>query len=120
MSGTLWILLAVMAGGLAIQVARRVLRARKREQSHEVLLNRVKRLRLFKMLKFLGADRDEYLRTVPVADINQQIHRCSHCKESDICDSILRDGKRIVNMNFCPNHKSLTEHSKIVLLRRLG
>ena len=120
MSGILWLLLAVLVCGIAIQAARMVLLAKKRARAHEVLLNRVMRLRLYKMLKFLGADHDEYLRAVPATDINQQIHRCSHCKALDICDSCLRDGKKLGNMDFCPNHKSLTEHSKTILLRRSG
>jgi len=120
MTGILWILIAVLVCGLAIQSARMVLLAKKREHAHEVLLNRVRRLRLHKMLAFLGINQDEYLRAVPAADINQHIHRCSHCKELDICDSCLRDGKSIVNMNFCPNHMSLTGHSKTIRLLRLG
>lgn len=121
MSGIiLWFFLVLLVCGLAIRAARMVLITRKRTHAHEVLLSRVKRLRLYKMLKFLGADQDEYLRAVPVADINQQIHRCSHCKSPDVCDSYLRDGKKMADMDFCPNRKSLTEHSKTLLQRRLG
>ena len=119
MSEILWFLLAVLFCGLAIQFAVIGLRIRKRGHAHEVLLNRVMRLRMYKMLKFLGASPDEYLSVVPAADINQQIHRCIHCRTTEICDNCLRDGKRIVNMNFCPNHRSLTEHSKTVHLHRL-
>ena len=120
MSAMLWFSLAALMCGLAVLVARMVLSARKNTRDHEVLMNRVKRLRLYKMLKYLGANQDEYLRAVPAADINQQIHRCSHCKAPDICDSCLRDGKRIVGMDFCPNHKSITEHSKTISQHRLG
>ena len=118
MSGLLWILLAVLVCGLVILSARTVLMAKKRDHYHKVLLTRVMRLRLFKMLEFLGADQDEYLRAVPATDINQQIHRCTHCKAPDICDSCLRDGKMIVNMKFCPNHKDITEHSKTIFKHR--
>jgi hypothetical protein len=120
MSGILWLLLTTLLCGPAIQAARMVLMAKKREHAHEVLLNRVMRLRLYKMLKFLGANLDEYLRAVPAAEINQQIHRCSHCKIPDICDSYLRDGKRLGNMNFCPNYKSHFEHSNTIRLHRLN
>ena len=96
-----------------------ILTTKKREHAHEVLLNRVMRLRLYKMLRFLGVNQDEYLRVVPAADINRQIHRCSHCNALDICDSCLRDGKSIANLNFCPNHKSLIEHSNTIRLHRL-
>ena len=119
MTGLLWLLLAVLACSLAIQAVRMIVRLKRREHAHEVLLKRVMRLRLYKMLKFLGANQDEYLRAVPAADINRQIHLCSHCKATDICDSCLRDGKRIVNMKFCPNHESLSEQSKTVHQYRL-
>jgi hypothetical protein len=120
MSAIFWLMLIVVGCGLAIQAARMVLMSKQRAHAHDVLVNRVKRLRLYKMLEFLGANQDEYLRVVPATDVNQQIHRCSHCKAPDVCDRSLRDGKRIVNMNFCPNHKSLTEHSKTIFLRKVG
>ena len=69
MSAMLWFSLAALMCGLAVLVARMVLSARKNTRDHEVLMNRVKRLRLYKMLKYLGANQDEYLRAVPAADI---------------------------------------------------
>ena len=120
MSTVLWFLFAVLVCGVAVVVAKAVLSAKKNEQAHEMLVSRVMRLRLYKMLKFLGANPDEYLRAVPAADVNQQIHRCAHCNEPEICDGFLRDGKRVADMDFCPNHKSLTEHSKTVFKQRSG
>jgi hypothetical protein len=119
MSGILWLFTVLLVGSLAIHTVKRVLIAKKKEHAHEVLLKRVKRLRIYKMLKFLGADPDEYLHVIQAVDINRQIHRCTHCKEHESCDSCLLDGKRLVNMNFCPNHQSLTEHSKTIYQRRL-
>lgn len=119
MSGMLWISLATLVFGLTMEAARAILRAKRKAHGHEVLLNRVKRLRLYKMLHFLGADQDEYLRAIPISDINRQIHRCSHCKELESCDSCLHDGKSTVDMNFCPNHGSITGHSKTIRQRRL-
>ena len=118
MSGLLWFSLLVLVSCLSIQEIRIALMSKNRAHAHDVLLKRVMRLRLYKMLKFLGVNQDEYLRAVPAADINQQIHRCTHCKALDICDSCLRDGKRIVNMKFCPNHTSLIEQSNTIHLYR--
>lgn len=97
---------------------RRSLASKNREQSHAELVNRVKRYRFYKMLEFLGADPDEYLRTIPIEDINQQIERCSSCPQPDYCDRCLGDGKQVDNMDFCPNHPSLSEHSKTIHLKR--
>ena len=114
-----WLLFAALTCLLAFQTTRRTQRTKLREQAHETLVNRVKRLRLYKMLKFLGADQDEYLRTVPMAEINRQIHRCSQCKEPEVCDRHLGDGKRVDNLDFCPNQESLAEQSKTIHQSRL-
>ena len=124
MTAVLWISMTLLVCGCVIQFARLALRGIKSERAHEVLLNRVMRLRFYKMLSFLGVNQSEYLKAVPAADINQQIHRCSHCDALDICDSCLRDGKWITNLNFCPNHDSILKHSdtareRILFLRHV-
>jgi len=119
MIAVLWISIALLVCGSIIQSVRVVLRAKKNARAHEVLLNRIKRLRFYKMLKFLGVDQSEYLKAVPAADINQQIHRCSHCNALEICDNCLRDGKWITNLDFCPNHNSILKHSDTVRRHRL-
>ena len=68
----LWLLFASLTSYLVFHVTQRVLITRNREQTHEQLLKRVKRYRFHKMLKFLGADPDEYLDTVPVEETDQQ------------------------------------------------
>lgn len=118
MTAVVWISITLLLCGGAIQFARMILGAKKREHAHEVLLNRIMRLRFHKMLGFLGVDQSEYLKAVPATDINQQIHRCIHCNTLDICDSCLRDGKWITNMDFCPNHQSILKHSDTVYRQR--
>jgi len=110
-----WLLLAALMCFLSFRALKRT---REREHTHEALVNRVKRLRLYKMLQFLGADQDEYLRAVPIASIIQQIERCSSCNTIEICDRYLRDGQRVDSMSFCPNYKSLSEQSQTVHLYR--
>ena len=105
-----WLLLATLVGLFSYQA----FRYKKREKAHQTLVNRVKPLRLYKMLQFLGADQNEFLRAVPVSDVNRLIERCSSCGTVDICDGCLRDGHRVDSMSFCPNYRSLSEHSKTV------
>lgn len=119
MSYILWLLLATFVSYLAFHAIQKVLKAKYREQAHEQLLKQVKRYRFHKMLKFLGADPDEYLDTVPIEDIDQQIERCSLCSSPDYCDRCLRDGKQVKNMDFCPNHPSISKHSKTIHQSRL-
>ena len=114
MTVMLLVSIALLVCGCVIQSARVLLGAKKKKRAHEVLLNRIKRLRFYKMLKFLGVDQSEYLEAVTAAEINQQINRCSHCNALEACDSCLRDGKWITNLNFCPNHTSILKHSDTV------
>jgi len=109
-----WLLLVTLVCLLSYQV----LRNKKKEQAHRNLLNRVKCLRLHKMLHFLGVDEHEFLRVIPLSDVDRLIEQCSACITLDICDGCLRDGQRINNMSFCPNYKSLLEHSKAIYHHR--
>ena len=119
MTATLWILMAWLICCCVILSERMISIIKKRDRAHEALLNRVKRFRFYKMLKFLGVEENEYLHAVPTADINQQIHRCSQCKTLDLCDSCLRDRRQVFDLNFCPNYRSILEHSDIVRRYRL-
>ena len=105
-----WLLITSLACFLSFKV----LMNKKREHTYEILINRVKRLRLNKMLQFLGADRDELIRVVPTSDINRLIERCSYCDTIDTCDSCLRDGNKVDSLSFCPNYKLLSELSKTI------
>jgi len=120
MNGTLYLLLIVLACTLAILFTKRILMAKNREQAYGVLLKRVRSLRFYNMLEFLGANPEEYLRVIPTADINMQIHRCSRCSTLDTCYSALANPKKIVNMDFCPNYKSINENSKTIYHSRQG
>ncbi|MCK5639806.1 MAG: hypothetical protein KAJ19_03375 [Gammaproteobacteria bacterium] len=79
---------------------------------YQQLKQRVTRLRLSHMLTFLGADLDEYLDKVPREEIEKHIHNCKECKALQTCDDCLGNGRPVSDMNFCPNYRSLTLHSK--------
>lgn len=96
------------------------LRNRKeRKHANDELIMRVKHLRLYKMLEFLGADQNEFLRVIPGSDIKSLVERCSSCNSLEICDRCLRDGYRIDSMSFCPNYQSLCAHSKVIFQHRI-
>ncbi|MFV2056791.1 MAG: hypothetical protein ACC707_10005 [Thiohalomonadales bacterium] len=77
-----------------------------------LLRKSVYRLRLSKMLAFLGVDIEKYVRKVPRKDIIRHIQNCKSCPQTPTCDACLRDGKVVNSMYFCPNFKSLTRHSR--------
>ena len=83
-----------------------------------MLRDRVYKLRLSKMLEFLGVDIDKYIKIVPQQDIAKHIRNCTACPEIPTCDACLRDGKPVNSMYFCPNFKSLTKHSKTLYENR--
>lgn len=70
-------------------------------------------LRLSKMLRYLGADIDQYVRRVPFIEIQEAINTCERCRQAERCDRCLRDGRRM-DPHFCPNYDRLIEHSKIL------
>ena len=74
------------------------------------LANRVKQLRLSKMLGALGIDVDTYLHTERIVDIQQQMDRCSACENLDKCDDQLSQGTVDAgDIGFCNNEQSLQE-----------
>ncbi len=107
-------LIVLLGFCVALEIISVMVKSKKKKHLHEVLIRRITQLRLSKMLKFLGADIEKYAQKVPVADINLHIHRCWRCTEHKTCDGCLRDGKRVDDMSFCPNHEALTQHSKTI------
>lgn len=84
-------------------------------QSQLELRDKLRQFRLSKMLAFLGVDSERYIRKLPKEDIHRHLETCSQCSNIPACDSHLRDGKPVTNMNFCPNYKSLIRHSATTL-----
>lgn len=111
MNIALLVLFAIPACFLSFHALRN---RKQKKHAHEALAKRVKRMRLYKMLQFLGVDQDKFLDVIPGSDIDLLIERCSACDTADICDRYLRDGYRVSGMSFCPNYRSLCEHSKTI------
>ena len=117
-SGLLILIIASLFLGLKLRHHSQKQRQLAQSQFQQ-LKQRVTRLRLSRMLAFLGADLDEYLKNVPREEIEKHIRNCEGCKALDSCDDCLQDGKAILDMNFCPNYRSLTQHSKTLAHNRL-
>ncbi|MGD2082171.1 MAG: DUF6455 family protein [Chromatiales bacterium] len=104
------LVLAALVFALAVGLPFAVLRNMARGEAYRRDLDsQVSRLRLSKMLDFLGIDHARYLHRVPVADIHAHMRRCDACETTDICDrTIAEPARRDASVEFCPNADSLT------------
>lgn len=107
---TLVVMVAAAVGG---QLWRRA----RRKQDYNRLKWRLRRLRLSKMLAYVGADLDAYVRAVPARDLTAEMRKCAQCRACAVCDACVRDGKMVVDMHFCPAYRSVIEHSRILAKR---
>jgi hypothetical protein len=68
-------------------------------------------LRLARMLRFLGIDKDRYLHQQPASDIAQQMKRCNDCDAKDECDQTLKEqpSANVDSLGFCANIDDLKD-----------
>lgn len=84
------------------------------QQQHEVLRQRVRKFRLYKMLLYLGVNFERYIKVLPREAILDHTRNCSACPNTPTCDKCIVDGKIINDMNFCPNYQSLIKYSPML------
>ncbi len=77
----------------------------------EDLAQRVKYLRLDKMLSKRNIKRVQYLHTESITDIENQIRSCESCSVTKKCDEVLKDGSP-ADLSFCPNDEVLESIAK--------
>lgn len=84
------------------------------QRIREVLWERIKLLRLGRMLKKRGISPETYLHGAALHDIEAGIRNCESCKKINECDNALeaatRDDK---DLSFCPNDIALKKYSRI-------
>ena len=68
----------------------------------EALAQRIKFLRLDKMLAKRKIKRVHYLHTEPVTNIENQIRNCESCSVTKQCDQALKESSP-ADLSFCPN-----------------
>ncbi len=69
---------------------------------------RLSELRLSRMLSHHRIDRETYLHTQPIVDIEEQMTRCSRCAETQRCDKVLAEDAD-VDTGFCNNDDELQQ-----------
>jgi len=93
-----------------------VLLARRPRHSNQraMLKTEAKRLRLYKMLSYLGVPIERYFKILPEETIARHLVNCIQCSQTEraeTCDACLDGKKRMRNMNFCANYHSLNRLS---------
>jgi len=93
-----------------------VLFGRRQRHSNQraMLKTEAKRLRLYKMLSYLGVPIERYFKILPEETIARHLVNCIHCSQTEraeTCDACLDGKKRVRNMNFCANYHSLNRLS---------
>jgi hypothetical protein len=71
------------------------------------LAKRVEELRLGKMAKAMGIDKNVYLHKQSVVDIEREIRQCMDCTQKDTCDDRLARNDIPDHPQFCPNEAAL-------------
>lgn len=94
-SFAIWLLVAIMDN---LRTARNYRKAMGKKLS---------RLRLSRMLSYRGIDRDTYLHTEQVLDIEQQMERCGNCAQTERCDNALAASNNEDISGFCANSEDL-------------
>ena len=104
-----------LTGTAAMAMGIRAWRISQRENYYARLKRRLRQFRMSKLLTYLGADVDAYVHAVPINELSAEMRRCSRCAAVATCDACLRDGKVLMDMNFCPVYRSVTRHSRIFI-----
>ena len=74
------------------------------------IIERIKALRIDKMLSHAGIKRSRYLRKAGPLTIEKHLLVCKRCGTTDICDECLKQGKDIPEDSFCRNFRELTRY----------
>ena len=74
------------------------------------VIERIKALRIDKMLNHAGIKRARYLRKAGPLTIEKHILVCKRCDTTDTCDECLEQGKDIPEYAFCRNYRELIRY----------
>ncbi|MFO1436224.1 MAG: DUF6455 family protein [Gammaproteobacteria bacterium] len=83
-------------------------------QFRRALIERVRRLRLQRMLDRRGISAEEYLHRQPAVDIEQRIRACESCDATQQCDVALASRKEDTDLSFCANDEAFNRYRNVV------
>lgn len=110
-SGNIFLIAIVVASLLiVIGLSRAIIRNSHTGMLHrDKLLERIKSLRLHKMLAAIGIDDRKYLYKANLADIETHMQRCEQCDARQECDEDLEQGMAKNADAYCPNNEDLVK-----------
>jgi hypothetical protein len=73
---------------------------------------KIKSLRIHRMLGSLGIKLSRYLRKVPPSDVERQLLVCEWCKTTKTCDTYLEGCQTFEEQTFCPNFPEFERYKK--------
>jgi len=83
------------------------------QRIREALGERIKLLRLGRMLKKRGISADTFLHEAAFHDIESNLRNCESCGQVKQCDAALEvSAAENKDLSFCPNDKALKKYSK--------
>lgn len=72
---------------------------------------RLRRSRMYRMLKRRHVDIAGYARSLPVAELKEQIQACRDCGMTNVCDRALKSrGPSRSVFSFCPNRPAIERY----------
>lgn len=76
----------------------------------KAVIERMKGLRIDRMLRHLGINRKRYLRKASPLAVERHLLVCARCKTTDLCDECLKNGTDIPEDTFCHNYPELLQY----------
>lgn len=84
-----------------------------RRRCRREYVERIKALRIDKMLDHIGITRSRYLHKTSPLMLEKHLLVCEHCKTTDTCDECLKHGKNITEHTFCRNYNELIQCQRV-------
>ncbi len=107
----LGLLFAVFLASCLIALTARADAAR-RARFRTGLLDQIRGLRLYQMLRYRGIDLRRYLYGERIVDIKTNVFNCRRCGNLAECDRVLADESHLEeDLSFCPNCEHLARLS---------
>ena len=113
------ILIIGVATGLVVAMYRNYATGKQFRKTRQ---QRVKQIRLSRMLVQRRVDEKEYVSCLPIHELEQEIRNCETCTQLQQCDSVLKASKHQHSHHnaeqmytFCPNDKRISQWSTTVV-----
>jgi uncharacterized protein DUF6455 len=101
------LIIVLIALKLTYEICRNVIVGRK---FRDRLMSRLEQLPIIKMLGKHEIDVNKYLHSVPIVDIEKQLHNCNECSSKKECrETLEQEGKAEAAYSFCPNDEDFKQ-----------